>query len=84
MHDLILAQDILKKVLKVARKNKLKKVSKIFIKLGKIKDHDEIISPDNLRFNLNLLAKDSIAQKAKIFIKKTKDSKVKLESIEGN
>jgi len=83
MHDLILAQDILKKVLQTAHQNKLKKVSKIFIELGEIKNHQEKISPVNLRFNLKLLAKDTIAKKAKIFIRKTKNKEIKLLSIEG-
>jgi Zn finger protein HypA/HybF involved in hydrogenase expression len=84
MHDLLLAKEILDLVLEQARKNKLKKISRVVISLGKIVEHYEEILPKNLRRNFYLLAKKTIAKKAKLIIKKINQSNIwHLEEIEG-
>jgi Zn finger protein HypA/HybF involved in hydrogenase expression len=98
MHDMHLAQQILKIVLEYAEKNNLKSIKKIELELGSILDlpatpehahacdggrgHDEVISPENLIFNFNLLSKNTIAQYAELNIKKIAGDSWKLISIE--
>ncbi|MFH1129504.1 MAG: hypothetical protein V1686_02095 [Patescibacteria group bacterium] len=99
MHDMHLAQQIIKIVLEYAEKNNFKNIKKIELELGSILDlpatpehahacdggrgHDEIISPENLIFNFNLLSKNTIAQSAEINIKSVTGDSWKLISIEG-
>ena len=84
MHDFYLAKEILDRVLKQAKKNNLKTVSKVFLSQGKFIEHDEKILPKNLRQNFHLLAKNTLAKKAKLIIKKLKQFNVwRLEGIEG-
>ena len=81
MHDMHLAQQILKIVLEYAEKNNLKNIKKIELELGSILEHDEVISPENLIFNFKLLSKNTIAQNAELEIKKIKGDSWKLVSI---
>jgi len=83
MHDLHLAQQVLKTVLEYAEKNGFKKVSKVEIELGSLIEHDEEILPENLIFNFKNLAKNTIAETAQLEIKKIKGEKWKLIEIEG-
>ena len=84
MHDFYLAKEILDRVLKQAKKNNLKTVSRVVLSLGKFIEHNEKILPKNLRQNFHLLAKNTLAKKAKLIIKKSKQSDVWcLEGIEG-
>jgi len=83
MHDMHLAQQILKIVLEYAEKNNLKSIKKIELELGSILEHDEVISPENLIFNFNLLSKNTIAQNAKLDIKKIRGENWKLVAIDG-
>jgi len=82
MHDLHLAQQILKTVLEYASKNGFKKVKKIELELGSILEHGEYILPENLIFNFNLLAKNTIAESAELKIEKIVGDNWKLVSIE--
>jgi len=82
MHDVHLAQQILKTVLEYAQKNGFKKVKKIELELGSILEHDEVISPENLIFNFKLLSKNTIAENAEMDIKKIEGDSWKLISIE--
>lgn len=84
MHDLHLANKIYQLVLDEAKKNRLKKVTKIIIELGSVIEHGEDINPDNLKFNIQALARKSIVADAAIEIKKNK-AKIfwKLVAIEG-
>lgn len=84
MHDFYLAQDILKTVLKYARKNGFKKVKKIEIELGSLVEHGEEISEENLIYNFKLLAEKTIAKDAELEIKKIQGENWKLLDIEGN
>ena len=84
MHDFYLAKEILDRVLKQAKKNNLKTVSRVVLSLGKFIEHNEKILPKNLRQNFHLLAKNTLAKKAKLIIKKLKQFNVwRLEGIEG-
>jgi len=84
MHDLHLADQILKIVLEYAQKNGLKKINSIKIELGDIVEHGERITPENLRFNFNLLSKDTPAQGAELLITPVKGELWRLVEIEGN
>ncbi|MFA6184373.1 MAG: hypothetical protein WC682_04720 [Parcubacteria group bacterium] len=64
MHDFILAKEIADKVLEVAEKNKLKKISEVILELGTVslahgefEEHAEDISVDNLKFGLEEILK---------------------------
>ena len=83
MHDLHAADKILKIVLQEAKKNKLKKISKIKIELGEIVEHGQRIMPENLRFNIKMLAKGSPAENAEIEIKGIKGRQFVVKEIEG-
>ncbi len=75
MHDIHLANKILNLILKNAKKNNLKKITKIKIELGEIIEHNQIITPENLKFNIKMLAKGTIAENVKIEIYATKKNK---------
>ena len=83
MHDLHLAQQIIKIVLEYAEKNGFKNIKKIELELGSILEHGEVISPENLIFNFNLLSKNTIAQSAELNIKTIAGDSWKLVSIDG-
>ena len=83
MHDLHLANQILKIALEYARKNKLSKINSITIELGNIVEHGERILSENLIFNLKLLAKDTIAKDAKLKIIPIEGEVWRLKEIEG-
>jgi len=83
MHDLHLANQILKTILDYAQKNKLKKVKSVKIVLGSIIEHGDEISPLNLEFNLRMLAKNTLAQDLAVKIKKIKGREWILQEIKG-
>lgn len=89
MHDLLAAKEIIDEVVENAKKNNLKKISKVLIKLGNKEyshgDHTHIktITPENLEFNLNLAAKNTIAENAEFIIKKTDVPDILVKEIEG-
>lgn len=84
MHDLHVANKIIKLALQYGRKNNLKKITKIVVELGTVVEHGEEINPDNLRFNINLLTKNTIAEDAEIVIGKIKGESWNLKEIEGD
>jgi Zn finger protein HypA/HybF involved in hydrogenase expression len=83
MHDLHLANQILKIALEYANKNGLSKINSITIELGDIAEHGEKILPENLNFNFKLLAKNTIAQDAELKIIPIKEEAWRLKEIEG-
>lgn len=83
MHDLIAAQDILKQAIKIAKKNKLKKITKITVKLGKIVEHHQEITPENLQFNFELVKRNTIAGSARLAIKREKGDSVSIAEVQG-
>ena len=84
MHDLHLADKIIKKVLEFANGHNFKKVEKVYIKIGDILEHSELIKSKTLKFNLKMLAKDSQAENAEFIIEKfDKKGEYSIEAIEG-
>ena len=84
MHDLHVADKILKLALEEGEKNKLKKITKIVVELGKIVEHGNRITPKNLEFNIKMLAEDTPAENAKIIIRSTKGNIFTLKEIYGD
>jgi len=70
MHDLHLADKIIKQITEFAAINNFKKVKKVWIDLGPIVEHGVQIEPDNLKFNLVLLAHGTLASGAEFDIEK--------------
>jgi Zn finger protein HypA/HybF involved in hydrogenase expression len=84
MHDILLAKEIFDAVVKCAKKNRLKKVARVKIGLGRIEDHHEIIRPADLKFNFRILAgKSPVVRGAKVVIRKIRGLGWSLEEIEG-
>lgn len=84
MHDLHLADKILKQVLDYGAKNGLKKITGVKVKIGDILEHGEMIDPENLKFNLGMLAQGTPAED--IFMDVQKFNKIGeyiIEEIEG-
>lgn len=84
MHDLHLADQILKTVLGVAQKNNLKKINSISVELGDFIEHGEKITPENLKYNFSLLSKNTIANDAKLIIFPATGQEWKLKEVEGD
>lgn len=83
MHDLMAAQELLKKALEVARAKKLKKITKIVVELGTVVDHDEKITEENISFNLKNLAAGTEAEGAEVVVNKVVGNHYTLKEIEG-
>jgi Zn finger protein HypA/HybF involved in hydrogenase expression len=84
MHDLHLADKILKQVLEFAVKNNLKKITAADIKIGDILEHGEFINSDNLKFNLGMLAQDTPAEDAYFKVQKiAREGEYIIKEIEG-
>ena len=83
MHDLVAAQDIVKKSIEIAKKNRLKKIDKITVPLGQIIEHNQQIIPENLKFNFELVKKNTIAENASLEIKNTKGRKISIDEVQG-
>ena len=83
MHDLVAAQDIVKIATQMARKNKLKSISKIVVRLGKIEAHGEEIQPENLRFNFELVKRNTFAEKALLLIQKGRGEELSIVEVQG-
>ena len=83
MHDLVAAQDVVKMATETAKKNKLKIITKIVVKLGKIVEHNEEIKPENLQFNFELVKNNTIAEKATLVIKKGAGKELAIVEVQG-
>ena len=83
MHDLHLANKILKLILDYAKQNNLKKVTKAEIVLGIIIEHGSEILPENLKFNIKMLAKGTLAEGLEVIVNKVKNDHWGLEEIDG-
>ncbi len=89
MHDLLAAKEIIDEAVENAKKNNLKKISRIVIELGSKEyshgdhKHAETILPENLEFNLKLLAKNTVAENAEFVIKKSDIPEILVKEIEG-
>ena len=83
MHDLVAAQDIVKIATAVAKKNRLKKVTRITVKLGRVIQHYEEIKPENLRFNFKLVKRNTVVESARLVILKARGKSLTISSVEG-
>jgi len=79
MHELHLLEQLLADVLKYAQKNDLKKVSKIYLRMGEFTE----INPEILKFFLKEKAKNTLAQSAELNIETSNKRELTLLSIEG-
>jgi Zn finger protein HypA/HybF involved in hydrogenase expression len=84
MHDLHVADKILKLALEEGKKNNLKTITKIKVELGQVVEHGQRISPANLKFNIKMLAKGGMAEKAEVIIRSMKGNSFVLKEIYGN
>lgn len=83
MHDLVAAQDIVKAAVQTAKKNKLKKITSIVVKLGTIVEHNQEILPSNLQFNFELVKRNTIADQARLIIKPGKGRELAVIEVRG-
>lgn len=83
MHDLIAAQDIVKTAIQTAEKNKMEKISKVVVRLGKIVEHNQELTAENLQFNFELVSKNTIAEDAKLIIKEGKGNELSIIEVVG-
>lgn len=83
MHDLHAADKIVNTIKDYAKKNGLKKVTKIKIGLGRITEHGETILASNLKHNIKLLSKGTVLSGSKIEISQIGGPYVKIKEIEG-
>jgi Zn finger protein HypA/HybF involved in hydrogenase expression len=83
MHDLHLANQILKVFLEYSQKNKFLKVTGVLIELGEIVEHGSEISAENLDFNLKMLARDTLANGFEVKVNKIKSNNWVLKEIIG-
>ena len=85
MHDFYLAQEIIDKIIKHARQNKLSAVQAVKIELGAISEHNEEISPANLKYWFaKITNKNSLFVRTKFTITTTKNKYYKITSIKGS
>ena len=63
MHDLHLADQIVKIAIEHAKGKKIKSIA---VELGDILEHGENITPENLKYNINLILPDTLVIIAKI------------------
>lgn len=77
MHDLILAQQIIKEIQRVAKEKGIDKIKKVGIEIGSVAlahdnlpEHIDEIDPGNIKFLLEKLAQNSGLDKAIFDIKK--------------
>jgi len=84
MHDLVAAQDIVKTATAVAKRNRLKSISTVTVRLGKIIEHNKELTPANLKFNFDLVKKNTTAEKAKLIIEKGNERELSIVEVEGD
>jgi len=64
MHELTIITDILETAKQAARENNLKKINKIYLKIGKLQQ----VVPEMLEFSFQVVSRDTIAQGAALKI----------------
>ncbi len=83
MHDLHLADKILKTAIENAEKNNLKKIKSVSVEIGSIVEHGEKVTPENLQVNFELLAKGTIAEGAQLMVDSREGDTWGIKEIEG-
>jgi len=84
MHDIHVADKIMKLIKEYAQKSNLKTVEVVEIELGSVIEHGADITAENLEFNLKMLGTEIFSKDVKININKVTGSDWKLVSIAGN
>ncbi len=84
MHDLHLADKILKTAIEAGNKNNITKINSIKIDLGKIIEHGERVTPEGLKINFDMLSKGTIANGAELIINSVEGELWKLKEINGD
>ena len=79
MHEWHITEELLDQVCAQARENRISKVTKVQVELGK----DSHITDESLRFCFQLLSEKTIAKEAVLEIKPSAGSDLKLVSFEG-
>ena len=79
MHEWHITEELLDQVCTQARENRISKVTKVQVELGK----DSHITDESLRFCFQLLSEKTIAKEAVLEIKASAGSDLKLVSLEG-
>ena len=79
MHEIHLLKDLLKDLLESAKKNDIKKISKIYLKMGEMTE----IDPEILRHYFREHAKNTPADGAEISIEKSDLRELRLLSYDG-
>ena len=89
MHDLLLAKQIIERVLEIAKERNLSDIKSVTLEIGSITlghndipEHTEDISIENLEFGIKNLAKNTALSKAKFNIKKVSGKDWKISEIE--
>lgn len=83
MQYLVAAHDIVKIATETAKKNKLKSISKIVIRLGKIIENNQELTPKKLLFDYDLVKRNTIADKSKLVIKRGKGRELSIIEVQG-
>lgn len=79
MHEIHLLEELFADILKYAQINKLKKVTKIYLRMGEFTE----INQEILKFFFKEKAKKTIVQEAKLDIEWSPKHELKLLSLEG-
>jgi len=79
MHDIHLANQIVKLAKEHAGEHKIKGIKKIKIALGYINEHGNAVQPENLEFNIKLLLGD-----VKVEITRIEGDRWELVEIDGD
>lgn len=78
MHEWSITERVVKEVLRNVEENKLKKVTKVSLSVGK-----DIDFLDSIEFCFKELSKGTIIEKSKLKIKKSKETGIIVDSITG-
>ncbi|MFC1612850.1 hydrogenase/urease maturation nickel metallochaperone HypA [Patescibacteria group bacterium] len=79
MHDIHLANQIVKLAKENAKKHNIKDIKKIKVALGYVSEHGEVVHPENLEFNIKLLLSDVAVE-----IDRIDDDRWELIEIDGD
>ena len=78
MHELKLVKELAEKALEIVKRNKVKRVKKIFVKIGA----NSHLTPENFSKLFRELSKSTILENAEILISTTQEEGLILESLQ--
>jgi hydrogenase nickel incorporation protein HypA/HybF len=79
MHEIHLLDNLLADLLKAAAKNKIKKISRIYLEMGKFSE----INPEILKYFFKQKAPGTVAEGAQLIIKSSAARELRLLSFDG-